>query len=196
MTTHLETLSHPIVVLVRGLPGSGKSHFAHALAAAVGPQAVELDPDTIDYSSPAYARHLQTATAEGVDPALFPYRFLRGQAYDGIRDHKVVIWNQPFTNLDIFNKMVGRFRDTAAEHHTTVSILVVEVGVDPATAESRVAERKAAGGHGPSAEKFQQFVTDYTSFAKEGYDVVAVNGTDDTAQSVGTVLTRIKTLAA
>lgn len=196
MTDYSSSLPHPVVVLIRGLPGSGKSYLASALAAALGDDVIALDPDGIDFSTAAYAKHVQAATAEGVDPALHPYRFLRQQAYDGIRDHKIVIWNQPFTNLEIFNKMVGRFRDHAAANHTTVPILVVEVGIDPATAQARVAERKAAGGHGPSTERFQRFADEYTSFAREGYDVVAVNGTDDIAASVAAILARIKALAA
>ncbi|HVU59507.1 MAG TPA: ATP-binding protein [Candidatus Saccharimonadales bacterium] len=188
-------LMHPIVILVRGLPGSGKSYMAERLADAIGrARVVLLDPDATDYESEAYKKHVKAQLAEGVDPKLHAYRFLRAQAYQGIADRKVVIWNQPFTNLDIFHKMVANFRAQAAGHHTELRVLVVEVMLDPAVAKERVARRKREGGHGPSDAVFARFVDDYMTFANDGYDVVTVRGDAPVAQSVATVLQAVQDL--
>jgi thymidylate kinase len=189
------THKHPILIFIRGLPGSGKTYLAMELQKAIGEdEVVMLDPDATDYKSREYLEHVQAQTAEGVDPALHPYRFLRAQAYQGIADHKVIMWNQPFTNLEIFNKMIDRLRTHAAEHKTELPILVVEVEVDPATAKERVVRRKQAGGHGPSDATFARRVGDYTSLAAHGYNVVVVHGEDDVAASVATVMAALQEL--
>jgi gluconate kinase len=194
-TKDYSNLNHPIVVLIRGLPGSGKSFITQALANAIGADfAVVLDPDTIDFNSKAYADHVKAATADGVDPKLLPYRFLRAQAYAGIANCKIVIWNQPFTDLEIFKKMTGRFETQAADHKVKLSILVVEVNIDQATSARRTYERKQAGGHGPSGDRLQKFFDDYKSFAGEGYLVIQVDGTADVSKSVAQITEAIDQL--
>ncbi len=193
--TLYETMQHPIIVLIRGLPGSGKSYLAAKLVEALGKDVtIMLDPDAIDYESQEYKDHVAAQIAEGVDPALHAYRFSRGKAYQGIADHKIVMWNQPFTNLEIFNKMVDRFKEHAEECHVTLPILVVEVNIAPEIAKQRVEERKKQGGHGPSENTFSRFVNDYTTFANDGYNVVEIEGDGDITAAVETIVQRIVAL--
>ena len=186
---------HPIMILIRGLPGSGKSYIAVELQKTIGiNRVVMLDPDTIDFESQAYIAHTRALTQEGVDDSLHAYRFLRGQAYKGIADHKIIIWNQPFTNLEIFNKMVANFNIQAVENHTHLKILVIEVESDQSLAKERVTQRKQAGGHGPSDETFNRFKNDYQTFATEGYNTVLVHGNSDVNTSVDAVMNALKNL--
>lgn len=189
-------MDHPVIVFVRGVPGSGKSYLVAALQKVLDPDTtVVLDPDAIDFASEAYARHLINQRAEGVDEKLDAYRFLRAQAYQAIADHKLIIWNQPFTDLEIFRKMTGRLLDQAKACDTTLSILVVEVDTDPSVAWQRVQERKAAGGHGPTDTTLQRRIDAYGSFAAEGYDVLTVRGDDTINDSVTTVRNHLEQLA-
>jgi thymidylate kinase len=183
-------LSHPVAILIRGLPGSGKTYLSASLQAMFGAQhTVMLDPDAIDFESDEYKAHEAACRAEGVDEKLFAYRFLRAQAYQGIADHKIIIWNQPFTSAEIFGKMVGRLNDEAARCETALTVLVVEVEVDPATAWQRVEARRTTGGHGPSEETFARFVREYGTLAAQGYTVVTVHGDDDIATSTAAIRT-------
>jgi predicted ABC-type ATPase len=191
MTTEAET-----IILIRGLPGSGKSVIAHELQKSLGSdRVVLLDPDTIDFDSPEYKLHSETLAKEGIDNTLHAYRFLRAQAYKGIADNKIVIWNQPFTNLEIFNKMVANFYTQAQEHNMNLNVLVVEVEVDAALAIKRVAARKKAGGHGPTDNTFARFVSDYKSFAHDGYKTVTIQGADDISKSVARIEEELDHLA-
>lgn len=183
----------PVAVFIRGVPGSGKSYLAKRLQAAIPEsQVVALDPDAIDYESDTYKKHVVAATAEGVDPALFAYRFLRAQAYQGVADHKIIIWNQPFTSLEIFNKMINRLQTCASEHHTSLQLIVVEVDVSKELAAERIEKRKLAGGHGPSSGRLDRFFDDYHSFADEGYEVIPVDGAADLEEPVRQIVKTIK----
>lgn len=185
-----------LLLLVRGLPGSGKTFVAQQLAQTFDPNdVVMLDPDEVDQTSQAYQSHVAQATAEGVDQALHLYRYLRSQAYQGIADKKVIIWNQPFTNLDIFNKMMANLRLQANEHNVQLKVLVIEVEIDPAIARQRVMTRKNSGGHGPSEDVFNRFISDYHSFAKDGYTTVQVDGTADVAESIERIQTALSVLS-
>ena len=154
-----------------------------------------LDPDATNYASKAYQQHVKDQTAEGVDPILHPYRFLRAQAYDGITSNKIILWNQPFTNLDSFVKVTDRLQEYAKEHDVTLPMLVVEVTIDPQAAKARVDARKKDGGHGPSDATFNRFTSDYKSFAEHGFSTVTVQGDADANISVKAILEQIQTFA-
>lgn len=177
----MENSQKPVLVLVRGLPGSGKTHFAELLQEELAKNfdVVSLDPDATDYNSQAYKDHVEQQTADGVDPKLHPYRFLRAQAYQAIEKNKIVIWNQPFTNLEILQKVTDRLQEHASDHGADMPIFVVEVMTDPKIARHRVEERKKNGGHGPSKNTFDRFVNDYTSCAPLGYDTAEIDGSRD-----------------
>ncbi|HSX17086.1 MAG TPA: ATP-binding protein [Patescibacteria group bacterium] len=181
-------MSNPTLILIRGLPGSGKSYIAKALQESLGADnVVMLDPDATDYKSKEYLALSESLTAEGVDAKFHPYRFLRGRAYKGIETNRIIIWNQGFTNLDGFNKTVVNLQAYAADHGTTLPLLVVEVEVDPKIAKERVAKRAGQGGHDVNEENFARFINDYATFAGQGYDPLVLHGEDDVATSVAAI---------
>lgn len=168
-----------VVVLVRGLPGSGKSYIVSKfLESFKSADVISLDPDMVDKESEAYKQHVIEQEKEGVAPELHLYRFLRAQAYSGIRAGELVIWNQPFSNSEIFKKMTDNFYIQAREVGVELQILVVEVGLDPEAARARVKSRIERGGFGPDDPVFDRFVSEYRSVASEGYDVLPVDGSD------------------
>lgn len=189
--SELQHLHRPLLILVRGLPGSGKSHVVTELIKAFDPsEYIVLDPDATDYKSQAYKLHTDAMKKEGIEPIYYPYRFLRGKAQHAIAEHKIIIWNQPFTLLGGFNRTVDYLQGVAAEQGIMLPTLVVEVEITEETARKRVAERKLNGGHGPSGDAFKTFMDDYVSFAAhaEGrYQTVTVHGENDVRDSVAAI---------
>lgn len=187
--------SHPVLVFIRGVPGSGKSYLATTLQAAIGKdKVIVLDPDATNYKSKAYTTLSKSLTAEGIDAKFHPYRFLRRRAYEGITSNKIIVWNQPFTDLDGFNKTVINLQAYATERNIELPLLVVEVVVSPDVAKQRIANRRSQGGHGPTQEVFERFVSDYVSFSDQGYTTVAINGEEDISLSVTTVIQALQGL--
>jgi len=189
----ISSLSHPVLILIRGLPGSGKSYLAEALRDEIGPEHVLiLDPDAIDKNSRAYIDHSQALADEGVEEKFFPHRFLRSHAFQAIEANKVIIWTQAFTLLDGFKRTVHSLQEHAAEHNTTLPLLVVEVNVSPEAAKKRAAEREKQTGRSVSEEAFARFVRDYVSFADQGHHTITVDGEADIHTSVATVMDALK----
>lgn len=184
-------------MLVRGLPGSGKTYVARALQAALGKnRTVILDPDDIDKESAVYKEHSAKLTAEDVDEKFHPYRFLRAQAYSGITAGKIIIWTQAFTSLDGFNKTILNLQNYASDHGTQLPLLIVEVDVSHDAAKERATEREAQTGRSVPEEAFARFIRDYRSFASEGFNTVTVHGEDDVNTSVKTIMKALEALLA
>jgi predicted ABC-type ATPase len=190
-------VSGPALILIRGLPGSGKSYLAAALQDAFGQdQVLLLDPDAIDYKSQAYTEHSETLRAEDIEEKFYPYRFLRSQAEAAIAEHKIVIWNQAFTLLGGLQRTVDHLQQVAANHKLELPVLIIEVEIDHAIAKARVANRAGKGGHDVSEEAFARFINDYRSFADEGFNTVTVNGNNDIAVSTVSVTNALAKLSS
>lgn len=190
-----QTLDGPLLIIIRGIPGGGKSYLTNALVKALGAHdIIKLDPDSIDQTSPEYTKYSQALTREGIDEKFHLYRFSRQQAYDGVPEKKIVIWNQAFMDFSGLSLTIKRIEDVASEHNLTLRTLVVDVEIDPEVAKARIASRKEQGGHNVPDEALARFVDQYKSFAGNGYATVTVNGQDDVTQSVEKVLAALKTL--
>jgi len=192
VTDIIHKIPSPALILVRGLPGSGKSSLAHALQDIIGADSVViLDPDQTDYTSSEYTSLSSSLEKEGVDIKFHPYRYLRSVAYEGIVAGKIIIWNQAFTNLDGFTKTVTNLQNYATEHNARLTTLVVEVEINPETAKKRILKRQNNGGHGVSEEEFNRFINDYVSFVDHGFNIVSVDGSGDITQSAKSVIRRL-----
>lgn len=178
------------MVIIRGLPGSGKTYLAAELQRVIDEEdLVVLDPDAVDQSSPDYADFSDTLTAEGIDLKFHLYRYSRAKAHEAIIERKLIVWNQPFMDFTGLQKTTNNLEAYAEENGTTLPVLIVEVEVDVPTAKARIDERKARGGHGPSDETFRaRFLDIYESFADKGYPTITVSGTDNVERSAAMII--------
>lgn len=180
------------LIYIRGIPGSGKTYLADELSKQLGSDVIVLDPDAIDLNSNDYVSFAKAQSEEGVDAALLPYRYLRLQAYQAIERGNTIIWNQPFTNREIFRKAVSRLIDHAHQTGRQLQILIVEVSIDIVTAKKRVDDRKQAGGHGPTDGRFMRYSKDFESYQDEGIATLVVRGEGEVSESVHQIIDSLK----
>tara|TARA_B100001245_G_scaffold67143_1_gene46838 strand:- start:6009 stop:6629 length:621 start_codon:yes stop_codon:yes gene_type:complete len=189
-----QTRKQPVLVIIRGIPGSGKSYLSLRLQAALGgSKDVEvLDPDAINQQSADYQELVAKLRSDTVDEKLYPYRYLRAKAYDAIEAGKILIWNQPFISFDGITKTIERLMTHAKENGKDLSVIVVEVELNKDLARARVADRKQQGGHGPSEGTLERFMRDYKSFAGNGYKTITVDGASDVSRSTEMILAAVQ----
>ena len=183
--------NNPTLIIMRGLPGSGKSHLADELVKSLNKPSVVLDPDKIDFDSPAYINFTENLKKENVAPKLFPYRYLRSLAYGAIENNETVIWTQAFTNQDLLDRTIKNLSNYTSELSLKLKVLIVEVNIDENTARIRTKKREEDGQHGVDEDNFKRFINDYDTFESYGYDLVSVDGKNDVLVSVKTVLEKL-----
>lgn len=182
----------PALFLIRGVPGSGKSHLAQALRTALGDATtVYLDPDLIDRTSTAFRETVEQLRAEGVDERFHTYRFLRSQAYTAIRSRKTIIWSQAFSDFEGLRKTVERLRAFALRHGIKLPLLIIELEIDPDVAKARIAQRTSLGGHHVPQAVFDRFAENYQSFAGKGYPTVTIDGRSNPTAAAAAALAAI-----
>lgn len=193
--TEKKLKKHPILIMMRGLPGSGKSFIARQVVERYGQiNTVILDPDAIDFGSDDYAHFSEELSIQQVDSTLHPYRYLRAQAYKAIDEGKLIIWNQAFTNQELVHRTIINLQTHATEGGNGLDVLVVDVAIDPETAKERINSRVAAGGHAVNEEMFARFLNDYRSFQGYDYPYILLNGDAPVEASTTTLLEKIKNL--
>lgn len=191
----IDKAPHPSLVIIRGLPGSGKTYLAAALQKSVDEDIVVLDPDSIDQTDAEYTDFSKALTAEGVDLKFHLYRYSRAKAHQGIIDRKIIVWNQPFMDFEGLTKTTHNLEAFAEENDISLPVLIVEVEIDIPVAKARIEERKARGGHGPSDETFKsRFLNIYQSFTGKGYPTTTVSGQDNIEKSISHVLDALQNL--
>ncbi len=179
----------PKLVIIRGIPGGGKSFLAVALRERLGVENVEvLDPDAIDKESDDFKALSAQLSDEGVDEKFHPFRYLRAKAHAAILAGKTVIWNQAFNDFAGFKITVDKLIAFAEEHGVQLPVLVAEVEVSKQTARARIAERVHRGGHLVEDERLDKFFAGYESFSGREYRTVTVNGEANVSVSVESVV--------
>ncbi len=188
-----DTDSQAWLVIIRGLPGSGKSYIAQKLEALIGKEkTLILDPDDIDFTSREYINFSAELTRTNVDSILHPYRFLRANAYAGIETGKLVVWNQAFTNQDLVHRTIVNLQAHADEKSVKLHCLVVDVIVDPQLAKVRVESRVNAGGHTVNSDEFERFIRDYQPFHGYDYSMLTLSGESSVEESALKILEKVE----
>ena len=185
-----ELAGGPALIIIRGLPGSGKTFLSKALVETLGNDNVkEVNPDEIFDASEEYQDFIGQLQREepDLDSKFFPFRFLRKQALEAIQVDKIVIWDQPWSGLEKPEIVL----ETISKE-IKAPVLLIEVELEAEKAMERLEKRKAEGGHGPNEEIFSQFVKKFRSINESDSCFIKIRGDTPIEKSVFDVLEQLK----
>jgi hypothetical protein len=163
--------SENLLVLVRGLPGAGKTKFSRKLTSRIE-ESIHLNPDEIEKND-EYRTFSKRLGQDGVSEVFHPYRYLRERAVDGLRKGGLIVWEQPWSSMEGINITVDHLRERVTGE---MRVLIVDVDIEPEEAWRRVKKRLESGGHGPDKQVFNRFVEDYCSAEELPYDHLSISG--------------------
>jgi hypothetical protein len=154
----------PVLILLRGLPGAGKSTLTKEIVSSFSIQtAVEvIDPDAITPDDP----HFQNFKAEDSEPdreKVLVYRYNSYRAIQFLTLKKIVIWDQVWSKLDglvltvrkILGGLVG-----VGEDNFRLPIFVMEIHYSAEQAYIRVEGRNRKGKDLP-IHIFEKYVNNF-----------------------------------
>ncbi len=172
-----ELLSKPkVIIFVRGIPGSGKSCLSQKVKDQMPRDYVVLvDPDSVDKNSIDYSDFVENLKKKhpDLDPKVFLYRYLLCLVREKLLEEKLIIWNQPFSDLENLDYTITKVKSFVPEGRR-LNILVVDIEVDKEEARQRVKKRKEEGGHGPDDKYFDKLVCSFQKAESLGYDYLCV----------------------
>ncbi len=171
-----------LLVVIRGLPGSGKSTIMDHCIKKLD-SAVRLDPDKInlesdDFVSFCQGRHLSVSLEKRM------YRFLLYQACSSLQNKQVVIWEQPWRQFRLFlltleNIAIIAYNIASPDFsNLPFSVKVVEFVIDQNIAQQRVSRRFEEGKHCLTPAQFSQFLDSLEPFDPL-FPTLTVDGTED-----------------
>lgn len=120
------------LVIIRGIPGSGKSTIASCLSQNLGARALRIDPDEYRYKAVLQPPQRSEDRNELFDK-------LANKALEALRLGKIVIWDQALTNLD--ENLIDRIKSVIMP----TPILLVEIEIPEDKAWARVEQREKEG---------------------------------------------------
>jgi len=169
----------PQIIIIRGLPGSGKTSLAHQLTREIGSDIVIVDPDSIETASSEYVEFVEQLVSEEpeIDSKIIPYRFLLNRATKALLEERVIIWNQPFSDLEGLDYTIKKLTKEMKNNGKNVTVLIVDIEISEEIAFTRNKDRILRGEHGPDKKTFLRFVHDFRFASNLGYNHLIVDGT-------------------
>jgi len=145
----------PLLLFVRGLPGSGKTTVTDTLAETpLLCDAEYLDPDRVNKKQEAYLRHVSKQPADLSNKTVL-YRFLLTKAIAALQTGRHVVWEQPWSWAEGIEITLAKIRN-ALGTIITVDPIIIELTVEFEKATERVSERYRQGEHTLNPAQFKK----------------------------------------
>lgn len=185
----------PILMIIRGIPGTGKTCLASALLKSPCNRMnwLLLDRDVLRNDASERER-LESFLAQYEWPTQKReygiYRFFLWQTILAFRCGRNVVWSQPRARLSLLRLTIDRLYKT---FRCTFRLLVVELEIDPKIAWERVINRVKNGGHGPVLSKYNQMVASYQPADADEFPLLRLDGTRPVCDLLNSVHIELRT---
>jgi aminoglycoside phosphotransferase family enzyme/predicted kinase len=179
--------ARPRLILVGGLPGSGKSTVARALAERIGAECLASDVLRKELAGAAPGARLSAAVGKGIYSAplsTLTYRELLVQAERHLRGGRSVVLDATFA------RTADRRRAAALARAAGGGLVHVECRCPAGVAHERLAARSRPGYAGPSDAGWEVYRSMRRDFEPFGPDTVRVDTTKPLEESLGQIAER------
>src|SRR3990167_8779751 len=174
-------LSRGLLMIIRGLPGSGKSTLVDGLLRLTDLSgARRLNPDFVQVNSTEFVEFCLVRPKDLPLKKLI-YRFLLYSACEELAAGCQVIWEQPWRKLELLQLTLENINVRGYHLPETASypftIAIVETRLSENEARRRVVSRYKAGQHRLTSEDFTAFGQALDSFDGLNLPMLIVDGT-------------------
>lgn len=186
----MEEKKHAIILLIRGMPGSGKTKIALHIKKFFSDDCVVLDPDTLDKNDPDF-NALRTELQGTISEDVIPYRYLLKKANEAVGRGKVVIWPQAWTKLWGIKSALR----SLTEKNPELKRIVVEIELPIEIIKKRIAERVKTGGRGLDQRSLADFLEAFEPWDKTQFpdiEYCKIDGLTPSEHLANEILDKIK----
>lgn len=158
------------LIMLRGIPGSGKTTLGNELMHALGTKAVGFNPDDFRYKDGKYDG--SPASGDQI------FALLDQMAISSLNCGKIVVWQRVWTTI----KSYGDLQDQVKNKLHPERLLLIEIDIQKTSAWERIAKREMSGGKQRiSLEEFDYYVNRYVSLKGKIPDneFLSLKGEDD-----------------
>lgn len=144
-----------MLIIVRGLPGSGKSTLTKALSNnGIPSPTLVLDPDKVNKHSAEFCDHIKKQPTNLPEKTLI-YRMLLYQTIEALKEDVTVLWEQAWSWREGIEITIEKISRALCEQEQPI-ILIFELVLCINTAQKRVEERFRQGKHPLSGIQFRK----------------------------------------
>lgn len=177
-----------LFLVIRGLPGIGKSTLAKTIAGGFGQEhCLFLDPDRVDLKLVERSVLLKHPGEEVTDQKLI-YRHLLSKARNALLEGKIVIWDQPWRSLWGIRVTVNKLQEFLAiegRENLCLRLIILEFAFDQELARHRLQQRLNEGKHGPTPRTFERFVSEFEKADPNEFNVFYLDARKAPAELAG-----------
>src|SRR5581483_1224699 len=183
-------LHEPHLVILRGLPGSGKSSVANKIKDALSQKIEIVDPDLIKKKDEEYINFVnhEILKEPDLEPKFLPYRYLLSKTIAFLENKKSVIWSQPFSDLEKLRYTIGKIKERTPD--LKWQTFIVDILIDKDTAIQRINDRKRLGGHGPDDRYLDEIVSKFCPAKELGFPYLSLNSEKVTIETMAKKITK------
>lgn len=168
----------PMLIIIRGIPGSGKSAISKELVRQLNSSSTRdvtlIDPDENVYKNSD--ANTQTSTSR---------EDLQIKAMVALQKGGVVIWDQLLTSIDSLEKinLIKKLIQPAV-------LTLIEISLETEVAWDRVLKRQELGEQfGPDRDQFDDYLSKWSSLHEAGLDgLILVDGNQSVEESTRVIL--------
>lgn len=183
------------LVLIRGIPGAGKTSIAEKVAKTLN--FYHIDPDLLNTSSVDYKKYAEELV-ETVPERRIIYRYLLKKTVECLNNNKSVIWSQPWRilerldltirNIYFFLKKEEKWDEKLSDilKELNIEIIVIEITTPHNTAFERLKKRYKDNKHKWDGNLFDEHIKRHEKFTLpiQYYEVENTDNLDTAVKNV------------